>query len=59
MVLEIDNILRSDEDIRKALLSLRAKDITDKAKWQIMILENMTSDIEFKTRALEYDLNNA
>ena len=58
MVLEVENIFRNIEDIRKALLSLRTKEVSDNMGWDIMILENMMANVEFKTRALEFELNN-
>ena len=58
MILELDNILRSIRDIRRAILSLEPQIQTAE---QVGIKTKMRAgadEMEFGVRALEYALNN-
>ncbi len=57
MVLEIDNIIRSIEDIRKAALLLRARTTDGEARRTILEIETKADETEFIARGLEYKLD--
>ena len=58
MILELDNILRSIKDIRKAILSLESQlQTAEQVGIKTKIIAG-ADEMEFGTRALEYALNN-
>ena len=58
MILELDNILRSIRDIRKAILSLESQiETAEQVEVKNKIITG-TDEMEFGTRALEFALNN-
>lgn len=57
MTLEIDNMIRSIEDIRKALLSVEPKATKTNEIIKIAEIKELTNEMEFKVRGLEFELN--
>ncbi len=57
MILEIDNIIRSIGDIRKAVLSLEGRLETAVAIEDAVEIKGLADQIEFLTRDLQYEMN--
>lgn len=57
MILEIENMIRSIEDIRKALLSLGTRAEEAGKTERVDDLNQLADQMEFGARNLEFDLN--
>ena len=55
MILEIDNIIRGIKDIRRQILVLQGN--SPEHKVRMSELDDSAAEMEFKTRALEFELN--
>lgn len=56
MILEIENIIRSVGDIRKAVLSLEGKLKTANEVEDAAEIKNLAAQTEFMARALQYEI---
>ncbi len=56
MILEIDNIIRSIRDIRKALLSLDTQVKKADVIIKVAKIKELANQMEFETRGLEFEL---
>lgn len=57
MSLQIDNILRAVQDVRKALLAVEPTITSIPARDAFEVVGRKTDELEFCTRHLEFELN--
>ena len=57
MILEIENILRNIREIRAQILSLEARYLTEGQVSIAREIKELTDNLQFETRRLEFDLN--
>ncbi len=56
MILEIDNIIRSINEIRRQILVMQGNSPTKGNKVRMERLDDSAVEMEFRTRALEFEL---
>lgn len=54
MRVQVENILRNAADIRRAVLSMQADDVTAEQQANLVEIDELAAQIEFKTRGLDF-----